>query len=107
MNLSRKLNRVSVSWIFAVALLLCLGATSAWAQASGSISGQVMDPQSATIAGASVKLVEISTGSSQSTTTNDVGRYYFISVPTGVYNLTVSAPGFTQAKLQGQKVEVG
>lgn len=107
MNLSRKLNRVSV-YFSAVLLLLSLGATSAWSQsATGSISGQVMDPQSATIAGASVKLIDVSTSSTQSTTTNDVGRYNFISVPPGVYNLTVSAPGFTQAKLQGQKVDVG
>ena len=107
MNLGHKLNRVSVSSFFVV-LLLSLGATSAWPQsATGSISGQVTDQQSATIAGAAVKLVDVSTNSSQSSTTNDVGRYNFISVIPGVYNLTVSHPGFTQAKLQGQKVEVG
>src|SRR6266567_668737 len=106
MNLSRKLNRVSLFSFFAVVLIL--GATSGWSQsATGSISGQVTDPQGATIAGADVKLVDTSTNSTQSTTTNEVGRYNFISVPPGVYNLTVGHTGFTQAKVQGQKVEVG
>src|SRR5258708_40153185 len=98
MNLSRKLNRVGLFSLFAVALVL--GATSGWAQsATGSISGQVTDPQGATIAGSEVKLVDTSTNSTQSTTTNDVGRYNFISVPPGVYNLTVTHPGFTHAKI--------
>ncbi len=106
MNPSHKLNRVIVFSFFAV--ILILGATSGWAQsATGTISGQVMDPQGATIAGSEVKLVDTSTNSTQGTTTNEVGRYTFISVPPGVYNLTVSHPGFTQAKIQAQKVEVG
>src|SRR5260370_16282985 len=106
MNPSHKLNRVIVFSFFAV--ILILGATSGWPQAaSGQNSGLVMDPQGSTIAGSEVKLVDTSTNSTQCTTTNEVGRYTFISVPPGVYNLTVSHPGFTQAKIQGQKVEVG
>src|SRR5260370_23007763 len=106
MNPSHKLNRVIVFSFFAV--ILILGATSGWAQsATGTISGQVMDPQGATIAGSEVKLVDTSTNSTQGTTTNEVGRYTFISVPPGVYNLTVSHLGLTQAKIQAQKVEVG
>src|SRR5260370_35715098 len=106
MNPSHKLNRVILFPVFDVVLLL--GATSGWAQsATGTTSGMVTDPQGATIAGSEVKLVDISTNSTQGTTTNEVGRYTFISVPPGIYNLTVSHPGFTQAKIQGQKVEVG
>ena len=43
----------------------------------------------------------------RSTTTNDVGRYDFVNVPPGKYDLTVAKPGFTQAKVSGQTVQVG
>src|SRR5260370_1480844 len=98
MNPSHKLNRVIVFSFFAV--ILILGATSGWAQsAPGTISGQVMDPQGATIAGSEVKLVDTSTNSTQDTTTNELVRYTFICLPPGVYNLTVNHPSFTHATI--------
>ena len=106
MNSSHRLTRVFAS--FAFVGLLILSMTPALAQtATGSVAGQVTDPSGAAIAGAEVKLVDPTTSSSQTTTTNDVGRYTFNTVPPGVYDLTVSHPGFTQAKLQGQKVDIG
>src|SRR5258708_15040810 len=89
-------------------VLLVFSGVPVWAQsASGSISGIVTDPSGAAIVNASVRLVQPETNSSQATTTNEAGRYSFISVQPGVYSLTVAHPGFTQAKMQGQKVEVG
>ncbi len=91
--------------LFAV---LVLGLTSAWAQsASGSIAGVVTDPSGASIVGAEVKIQDVTTNSSQTTTSNESGRYVFISIVPGVYNLTVAKVGFTTAKMQGQKVDIG
>src|ERR1700681_4054694 len=114
MNSGHQLNRIIVSSFMAglavisLALFASLAAPPAWSQAAtGSIEGQVTDQQNAAVAGAEVRLVDVSTNTTQSTTTNEVGRYTFISVPPGVYNVTVSHPGFTQAKVQGQKVDIG
>jgi len=92
-----------------VVLLLTLSALPARTQSTstGTVSGQVMDRQSALIPGAEVVLTDTSTNSAQTTQTNDAGRFIFLNVAPGAYNLSVSKIGFTQAKLLGQTVEVG
>src|SRR5213593_917287 len=57
---------------------------------SGSITGQVSDPQGAIVAGADVTLTDTSIKSAQTTTTNDAGRYNFPVVYPGIYDLVVS-----------------
>jgi hypothetical protein len=74
---------------------------------AGTVSGQVTDRQSAVIAGAQVTLTDTSTNTAQTTSTNGVGRYIFLNVPPGKYDLTVSKEGFSQAKVLGNNVEVG
>src|SRR5438477_5855952 len=74
---------------------------------SGSITGQVLDPQGAIVAGADVTLTDTSTKSAQTTTTNDAGRYNFPVVNPGVYDLVVSRQGFKTAKFSTQKVSIG
>ncbi len=107
MNQSFTLNRFGHLAICLGVLLLVSG-VPAWAQAAtGSISGIVTDPTGAAVVNASVRLVEVDTNSSQTSNTNEVGRYSFISVQPGVYTITVAHPGFTQAKMQGQKVDIG
>ena len=114
MNSSRRLSSVVPSsalvglFVLGLVLLLTFGRSPALGQAAtGTIAGVVTDPSGAAVAGAEVKLADVETSSSQTTISNDVGRYTFISVVPGVYNITVSHPGFTQAKIQGQKVDVG
>jgi hypothetical protein len=97
---------------FSTALLACgliIGSNQAWAQSTstGTISGQVVDPQGAAIVGAVVDLTDVSTDSRQSTMTNEVGRYLLVNVAPGTYDLAVSKVGFKQTKLVGQKVAVG
>src|ERR1017187_7799135 len=77
-------------------LSLALGALlltgTAWAQAtsSSSVTGQVTDQQKAAIPGAAVKLVDATTGASQTATTNDTGRYVFANVTPGAYTITIT-----------------
>jgi hypothetical protein len=93
----------------AIALIFFLGASSAWSQvtSSGSVSGQVVDQQSAAIPGAEIKLFDPTTNSVQTTVTNDAGRYVFISVAPGTYDITVSKQGFSMFKVSRQQVQVG
>jgi hypothetical protein len=91
------------------AILLCSGTTTALAQSAstGTLSGQVTDQQNAAIAGAEVKLSDPTTNTSQSTLTNDAGRYVFVNVPPGTYDITIGKTGFTVHKLMAQQVQVG
>ena len=112
MGLGFKLNRWGFTSVF-FGLALSLGillsiSTPALAQsAAGTITGQVTDQQQAAIAGAEVKIVETSTSSTRTTTTNDVGRYTLSNVASGTYDVTVSKAGFTASRLAAQKVTVG
>lgn len=91
------------------ALLALLIPVQALAQltSAGAISGQVTDAQNAAIQSAVVVLKDTSTGNAQTVTTNEAGRYIFLNVSPGVYELTVSHPGFKQARLTGQRLQVG
>src|SRR5262245_3494237 len=95
--------------VIGVAILLSLGAPQVWAQSTstGTVSGQVTDAQSAAVPGAEVKLLDASTGASRTTITNEEGRYAFVNVPPGIYNMSVIKVGFKGAKLTGEKVSVG
>jgi hypothetical protein len=111
MNPCRRLNLNIVFSFFRVLVLVSLvgGAAPDWAQLSsaGTVSGLVTDQQNAAVPGAEVKLTDTSTNSSQSTITNEAGRYVFATVPPGVYQIEVGKEGFARAKVTGKKVEVG
>ncbi len=89
--------------------LLCLAAMPVWAQttSTGTITGLVSDPSSAAVVGAKVRLTDTGTDISRTASTNEAGRYTFINVEPGIYNVAISHPGFAQSKMQGQKVDVG
>ena len=79
-------------------LLVC---TSAWAQTS-SLTGRVVDPQGALVAGADVLLT--AAPSTRSTRSAADGSFAFASVAAGRYELLVLAPGFAN---RTQSVTVG
>src|SRR5205085_2322941 len=96
-------------YLHAGIVLLLLGTVPAWSQATstGTVSGQITDQQNAVIGGAEVTLTDVSTNKSQKTTSNEAGRYIFVNVPPGIYDLSVSRQGFSTVKIAAQKVEVG
>src|SRR2546423_14924429 len=73
---------------------------------SGSVTGQVSDPQGAIVPGADVTLTDSTTRSALTTTTNDAGRYNFPVVNPGIYELVVSKQGFKTAKFSTQLVSI-
>ncbi len=107
-----QLSRTSLSMLlFAIVcasmLLTLFAPVFAQTANTGSIAGVVTDPSGAAIVNAEVKIVDSQTNSTQTTTTNEVGRYVFVSVAPGIYTLNVGHVGFTSAKMQGQKVDIG
>ena len=92
-----------------VGTFVSLNPTSVTAQtaSSGSVTGQVSDPQGAIVAGADVTLTDTTTQSVLTTTTNDAGRYNFPVVNPGVFDLLITKTGFKTAKFSAQKVSIG
>ncbi len=109
MQFSRFGIRTLAGSVLIAGLWLAPGAMPLAAQSasSGAVSGQVTDQSGAVIGAAAVSLSDVATNSVRSTTTNDAGRYEFVNIPPGTYNLAVSKPGFSMAKVAAQKVEVG
>src|SRR5437016_5064330 len=109
MKSSFERNDRRIWFLFVVCMALFLGASSAAAQtaSSGSITGLVTDERNAAVPGADVTLLDPATKSSQTTVTNDSGRYHFVNVAPGTYNVTISKSGFKVAKFTEEKVSLG
>jgi outer membrane receptor protein involved in Fe transport len=78
-------------------VLVCTLATHLAAQqpATATLRGAVTDPNGARIAGATVKVTQLATGTVRTTTTNDEGIYVLANLAPGSYELRVEASGFT------------
>jgi hypothetical protein len=61
----------------------------------------VSDPSGAVVANAKVVLKDAVSGSLRDTVTNGDGYFTFASVPVGMYNMSVAAPGFQTYKADG------
>src|SRR5829696_2031474 len=64
------------------------------------ISGRVMDQNSAVLPGAEVQATLIKTGLSRSTTTDGEGRFRLIQLEPGTYLVRISFPGFASQESQ-------
>jgi len=96
-------NRFRVT--FGIIVLLMSLFSAAFAQTTGTIVGQVVDPSNASVVGANVEAKNLGTGLSRSGATNAEGAYLIPSLPPGTYTITVRAPGFksfSQGAYQGR-----
>ncbi len=95
--------------VVCVAVFLVMTATPAWTQstATGTVSGQVTDSSNAVIAGVQVRLMDTATRNTLTTMTNDAGRYVFLNVSPGTFNLSFTKTGFSVYEANSQKVDVG
>jgi hypothetical protein len=76
--------------------------TAADAAGIGMISGQVIDPVGAPVAGATATLTREDGASPTEAVSDANGRFAFVNVAAGRFQLTVSSPGFGDATLSGQ-----
>lgn len=84
--------------------LLLLGATIAFAQQTGSLSGTITDLTSGAIPAATITATHMNTGLKTATVSTDAGVYVFASLPVGVYDVTVEKNGFK--KLNRKNIEI-
>ena len=103
--------RVSHNTWFALilcgAMLLVACAAVAQSTSTGTIVGQVTDSSGAVVPDATVSLIDRTTGTSKTVTTNEAGRYVFVNVNPGSYDVTYAKTGFAQAKFSSQDVSIG
>ena len=85
----------SINWANLLVAVLTLACAANAQTSRGTVTGTVLDPTGAVIAGASVTLTRVETGVRLSTNSNDAGVYRFDAVDLGTYDLTVSLPGFS------------
>ena len=89
--MSRFVNRISVLIALLIFSVSIFGQTS-----TGSISGTVTDEASAVVAGATVTIRNTETGFSRSAATGTDGRFNFVNVPIGNFELSVEAANFSK-----------
>ena len=88
------------------ALVVILGCTSAWAQATASISGTVRDESSGVLPGATVTATQTETGLVRSTVSNETGSYSLPNLPLGPYRLEAMLSGFRSFAQTGIVLQV-
>src|SRR5688572_7313190 len=92
-------------------VLLALGVCSvpvfAQTGSTGSLSGTIVDPKGAVVAGASVKVVSKATNQEFTTQTTEDGTFTIPTLTAGVYTATVTASGFKQSVVTDIKIDVG
>ena len=90
------------------AILFCLLGTHLHAQyENGSLVGTIHDATGAAVSGAAVTVTNNATAITAKTTTNASGDYEFPSLRVGVYTISASAPGFSDAVAKNITVSVG
>jgi hypothetical protein len=90
-----------------LAVLSFLGLTCAFAQSDrGTITGTVTDPSGAVLAGANIEVRNTQTGAISKGGSTSTGNYNLAQIPTGMYELTVTAPGFKTFVRQNIEVPV-
>jgi len=60
----------------------------------GSLTGNVTEQTGAVVSGAKVEALNVNTGVSKETTSDDAGRYLFSDLQPGVYKVTIAAANF-------------
>src|SRR6184192_110946 len=100
-------SKLVLSLALLVVCAVCVLPSGAQSVATGTLVGVVTDTSSAVVPGATVTLIDTSTKTERATTTNDSGRYVFVNIPPGSYNVTFSKTSFATAKTLNQTIRVG
>ncbi|HKO03902.1 MAG TPA: carboxypeptidase regulatory-like domain-containing protein [Candidatus Acidoferrales bacterium] len=102
----KRSHTVTIFFAFLVAGLLAAGA--AWAQVNAvDLGGAITDPQNAAVSGAKVTMKNLATNAARSVQTGDDGRYLFVGLAPGRYELSVEKAGFGRAVNPEVILEIG
>ena len=100
----------SFKLVLILLLVVCLGGSlPVWPQStsSGTVAGSVADQSNAVVPGAVVTLTDTSTDIARTATSNKDGRYIFVDVTPGFYEISVAKSGFATTRTEKQEVRVG
>ena len=94
--------------ILTFALLFSAGSLAAQCQAAGAdLTGSVVDPNGAVVAGATVTAKNTATGITRTVTSSDDGNYQFIALTPGEYEITAEAATFKRVAISPIRLTVG
>lgn len=92
--------------ILLIALALLLGPCAGYAQVLyGSLTGTITDATQAAVPGGAVEALNLGTGVTKRTTSNERGIYLFSDLQPGVYRVTVSATSFAKVVREGVTID--
>ncbi len=95
--------RIAVTAVF---LFLAVSISSQAQTFRGGISGTVTDPSGAAVAGATVKGTQTETNLTHVTVTSSAGEFSLPDLPLGLWQVTVTQPGFEPVQVNQVNVEV-
>ena len=110
MTLQKKLNRILLVLLVAVAPVIAAAFISAPAGAQivgGTISGTIRDSTGAAVPGATVTVRQTDTGFTRTLVTGADGRYAAPSVPVGSYSVSAAHDGFQPQEQTGIVLAIG
>ena len=96
-----------LAWLANVCLFFATASAASAQTTSGTIQGQIVDPQGAAVPSATVKVTGHGNGVTRSVTTNPDGTFVVSDLPPGLFDLLADAPGFSGAARNDFVVEVG
>src|SRR6185503_8789074 len=82
------------SYVWNGTLILSLGCTDVWAQATAQISGTARDQSGAVLPGVEIHVTQTDTGVTRDAISNETGSYVLPNLAIGPYRLEASLPGF-------------
>ena len=91
---------------FALLALIVFSISGVAQMETARVSGQITDPAGRIVSAADVSIANLDTGVASQTATNDEGIYSFASLIPGRYRVTVHAPGFKVAVVDGLVLNV-
>jgi Carboxypeptidase regulatory-like domain len=92
--------------VLVMLMFVCFPLLYAGAQTTAEISGTVLDPSGAAVAGAQVQVTDVDTNAIRTTQTSDDGGYLLPSLPIGPYKLQVTKEGFVTYQQSGIVLQV-
>jgi hypothetical protein len=96
--------------VFVLVLFAAAGVSLASAQSQSSaadLTGTVVDPNGAVVAGATITARNKATGIERTATSSDDGSYRLIGLPPGEYDVTSEAATFKKVSITGVRLTVG
>ena len=93
--------------LIAVLSLAGLGTLHGQTAVTGSIEGNVTDVSGAVVSGATVEAMNVGTGVTDSTVTNNDGAYRFPSLIPGTYTIAIKKQGFAQFTREAIRIDAG